>query len=46
MNLVGLVPYTFTPTAHLIVGFGLSVSIVIGVTVMGLDNYGSNYLAA
>lgn len=45
MNLVGLVPYTFTPTAHIVVGFGLSVSIVIGVTVLGVDKYGSDYLA-
>jgi F-type H+-transporting ATPase subunit a len=27
LNLVGIVPYTFTPTAHIIVTFGLSLSI-------------------
>jgi len=45
MNLIGIVPYTFTPTAHIIVGFGMSLSILIGVTLLGFDNYGSNYLA-
>jgi len=27
LNLVGILPYTFTPTAHIIVTFGLSLSI-------------------
>ena len=45
MNMVGLVPYTFTPTAHIIVGFGMSLSILISVILLGIDNYGSNYLA-
>ena len=45
MNIVGIVPYTFTPTAHIIVGMGMSVSILIGVTLLGIENYGSNYLA-
>ena len=45
INLVGIVPYTFTPTAHIIIGFGLSLSILIGVTLLGFDNFRSNYLA-
>jgi len=45
MNLVGLVPYTFTPTAHLIVGFGMSLSILISVILLGLENFGANYLS-
>ena len=45
MNLVGLVPYTFTPTAHLIVGFGMSLSILISVILLGLENFGVNYLS-
>lgn len=45
MNLVGLVPYTFTPTAHIVIGFGMSLSILIAVTYLGFENYGSNYLA-
>ncbi len=45
MNLVGIVPYTFTPTAHIVIGLGMSVSILIAVTYLGIENYGSNYLA-
>lgn len=45
MNIVGIVPYTFTPTAHIVIGLGLSVSILIGVTLIGVENYGSNYVA-
>lgn len=45
MNLVGIVPYTFTPTAHIVIGFGMSLSILIGVTLLGLENFGSNYFA-
>jgi ATP synthase subunit 6 len=45
MNLIGIVPYTFTPTAHIVIGFGMSLSILIGVTLLGLENFGSNYFA-
>jgi len=27
LNMVGIVPYTFTPTAHVVVAFGMSLSI-------------------
>jgi F-type H+-transporting ATPase subunit a len=27
MNIVGIVPYTFTPTAHIIIAMGMSLSI-------------------
>jgi len=36
MNLVGIIPYTFTPTAHIAVTFGLSLTIFIAVTLIGL----------
>ncbi len=36
VNIIGLFPYVFTPTAHLVVTFGLSLSIMIAVTVLGL----------
>lgn len=45
MNIIGIVPYTFTPTAHIVIGLGMSVSILIGVTILGIENYGSNYVA-
>nr|YP_010194632.1 ATP synthase F0 subunit a [Conidiobolus polyspermus]QZZ81371.1 ATP synthase F0 subunit a [Conidiobolus polyspermus] len=35
-NLVGMVPYSFTPTSHLALTLSLSVSILIGVTIIGL----------
>lgn len=45
MNLIGIVPYTFAPTAHIIVTMGLSVSIFLGVSLMGFRINGSDYLS-
>jgi len=45
MNLFGIVPYTFTPTSHIVVTFGLSLSIFLGVTLLGLVNYRSEYFS-
>ena len=45
LNLFGVVPYTFSPTAHIAVTFGLSLSIFIGVTLLGIVNYKSNYFS-
>lgn len=45
LNLFGLVPYTFSPTAHIAVTFGLSFSIFIGVTLLGMVNYGTSYFS-
>nr|AKF78617.1 ATP synthase F0 subunit 6 [Corallimorphus profundus]WHI93354.1 ATP synthase F0 subunit 6 [Corallimorphus profundus] len=36
LNLLGLFPYVFAPTVHIVVTLGLSFSIVIGVTLAGL----------
>nr|YP_004581296.1 ATP synthase F0 subunit 6 [Goniopora columna]YP_009730024.1 ATP synthase F0 subunit 6 [Goniopora djiboutiensis]AEG79881.1 ATP synthase F0 subunit 6 [Goniopora columna]QHY00015.1 ATP synthase F0 subunit 6 [Goniopora djiboutiensis]UGK72299.1 ATP synthase F0 subunit 6 [Goniopora planulata] len=36
LNVLGLFPYVFTPTVHIVVTLGLSFSIVIGVTLAGL----------
>lgn len=38
-NLIGLVPYTFTVTSHVIVTFTLSFSIFIGITFMTFEKY-------
>jgi len=35
-NLLGLLPYSFTATSHIIVTFGLAFSIWLGVTLIGL----------
>ena len=38
-NLIGLVPYSFTVTSHLIVTFALSFPIFIGVILLGVQKY-------
>nr|UFP05314.1 ATP synthase F0 subunit 6 [Sinularia humilis] len=43
LNLLGLFPYVFTPTAHIVVTFGLSVSILIAVTILGITQYRWNF---
>ncbi len=45
LNIVGIVPYTFTPTAHIVVTFGMSLSIWIACTILGLINFHSNFFA-
>lgn len=36
-NLIGLIPYSFTPTSHIVLTLSLSVAIFIGVTIIGLQ---------
>ena len=36
MNLLGMVPYAFTPTSHIIVTFGLSATVFVGVTAIAI----------
>ena len=43
-NLLGMVPYTFTYTSHIIVTFGLAIVIFIGVTLIGFARHGTHYL--
>jgi F-type H+-transporting ATPase subunit a len=43
-NLIGMVPYTFTYTSHIIVTFGLAIVIFLGVTVIGFARHGTHYL--
>jgi len=43
-NLLGMVPYTFTFTSHIIVTFGLAIVIFIGVTIIGFARHGTHYL--
>lgn len=45
MNLFGLIPYTFSPTSHFAVTFGLSLSIFIAVVIIGITNYKLNYIS-
>ncbi|HMA51872.1 MAG TPA: F0F1 ATP synthase subunit A [Magnetospirillaceae bacterium] len=43
-NLLGMIPYTFTYTSHIIVTFGLAIVIFIGVTIIGFARHGTHYL--
>jgi F-type H+-transporting ATPase subunit a len=43
-NLVGMVPYAFTFTSHIIVTFGLAIVIFLGVTLIGFARHGTHYL--
>ena len=43
-NMVGMLPYSFTVTSHIIVTFALAAIIFIGVTIIGFVNHGIRYL--
>jgi F-type H+-transporting ATPase subunit a len=43
-NVLGLLPYSFTFTSHIIVNAGLAVFIFIGVTFIGFARHGFHYL--
>ena len=44
-NLFGMLPITFTSTSHFIITFGLSVSVFIGVTVIGFQTHGLHFFS-
>jgi F-type H+-transporting ATPase subunit a len=43
-NLIGLIPYSFTVTSHIIITFALASAVFIGVTVLGFVRNGAGYL--
>jgi F-type H+-transporting ATPase subunit a len=43
-NLLGLVPYSFTPTSHIIVTFSMAIVVFAGVTVIGFIMHGVHFL--
>jgi len=43
-NMVGMLPYAFTVTSHIIVTFVLAIAIFIGVTILGFVKHGMGYL--
>ena len=45
LNVLGLFPYVFTPTAHLAMTFGLSLSILIAVTISGFISFKLKFLS-
>ena len=44
-NFLGMVPYSFTFTSHIIVTFALAITIFIGVTVLGFVKHGTHYFS-
>jgi F-type H+-transporting ATPase subunit a len=44
-NMLGMVPYSFTTTAHISVTLGLSITIMIGITLIGFSVHQLNYLS-
>jgi F-type H+-transporting ATPase subunit a len=44
-NLIGMIPYSFTTTSHLIVTFSLSVSIFLAVTIIGFQTHGIHFFS-
>jgi F-type H+-transporting ATPase subunit a len=43
-NLLGMVPYSFTVTSHIIVTFALAAVVFIGVTIIGFARHGAHFL--
>ena len=43
-NMLGMLPYSFTVTSHIIVTFALAAIIFVGVTIIGFVNHGIKYL--
>ena len=45
LNILGLCPYVFTPTAHVGLTVGFSFSIILALTIRGLLKYGFNFFS-
>jgi F-type H+-transporting ATPase subunit a len=44
-NLLGLLPYAFTPTSHIIVTFAMAATVFIGVTIIGFARHGAHFVS-
>jgi F-type H+-transporting ATPase subunit a len=44
-NTIGLIPYTFTVTSHIIVTFALALIVFIGVTIIGIAKHGMKWFS-
>tara|TARA_B100000029_G_scaffold516426_1_gene629756 strand:- start:1890 stop:2633 length:744 start_codon:yes stop_codon:yes gene_type:complete len=44
-NMVGMIPYSFTFTSHIIVTFALAAVVFIGVTILGFINHGIRFFS-
>jgi ATP synthase subunit 6 len=45
VNVIGLVPYSFTLTSHLILTFSLSISVFIGINIVCIKTHGIRFFA-
>jgi len=45
LNLIGLIPYSFTVTSHLLVTFGLALAIFIGINIVCIRIHGIHFFA-
>jgi ATP synthase subunit 6 len=45
LNLVGLIPYSFTITSHIIVTFSLALAVFIGINIIGFRKHGLHYFS-
>jgi len=43
-NLIGLIPYSFTATSHIIVTFSLALIVFLGVNIVGVNTHGVKFL--
>lgn len=44
-NMLGMIPYSFTFTSHVIVTFAMSVVVFIGVTILGFAKHGTHFFS-
>jgi F-type H+-transporting ATPase subunit a len=44
-NLIGMIPYSFASTAHLILAFSVSFTVVLGATILGLNKHGLKFFS-
>lgn len=44
-NILGLIPYSFTATSHLIYCFSLSVAIMLGITILGISSHKTRFFS-
>src|SRR5215510_13823305 len=44
-NLIGMIPYSFASTSHFILTFFISFTVVLGVTILGLQKHGLKFFS-
>jgi F-type H+-transporting ATPase subunit a len=44
-NMLGMVPFSFTPTSHIVVTFAMAAVVFVGVTAIGFARHGAHFLS-